>query len=113
LKPRFDGEPPIVYLLLTAADTKYFNQTSGLLLSIIFRKVNDMAATAQLIHTPRFVRRTCLEPHERNTNFTMFDNEIMTAVSSSQADAVTPLMSKIYLRLKAAPRQFLETDGVL
>lgn len=72
-----------------------------------------MLATAKSIFTPRFVRKTSLQPHERNTNFTMFDNEIMAAVSSLEADAITPLMSKIYLRLKAAPRQFFETDGVL
>lgn len=73
-----------------------------------------MAATsAQSSLTPRFLRRTSLQLHERNTNFTMLDNEIAAAVTSPEADAVTPLMSKIYLRLKTAPRHFFESDGVL
>lgn len=43
----------------------------------------------------------------------MLDNEIAAAVTSPEADTVTPLMSKVYLRLKTAPREFFESDGVL
>ncbi len=65
-----------------------------------------MTATAQSTLTPRFVRKTSLQAHERNTNFTMLDNEITAAITSPEADRVTPLMSKVYLRLKTTPREF-------
>jgi len=35
---------------------------------------------AQKVFTPRFVRKTSLQPGERNTNFLMLDNEIAAAV---------------------------------
>ena len=34
-------------------------------------------------------------------------------MTSREADAVTPLMSKIYLRLVNAPAQYWEREGVL
>jgi hypothetical protein len=37
----------------------------------------------------------------------------MEAITSKEADQVTPLMSKIYLRLVRAPVKFWEKDGVL
>jgi len=43
----------------------------------------------------------------------MLDNDIADAVSSAEADKVTPLMSKIYLRLKTAPAHLWERQGVL
>lgn len=72
-----------------------------------------MTVTAQSISPPRFVRKTSLQAHERNTNFIMLDNEIMAAITSEVADRVTPLMSKIYLRLRTAPRETFEREGVL
>jgi hypothetical protein len=39
--------------------------------------------------------------------------EIITAITSAEADHVTPLMSKIYLRLVNAPDQYWEREGVL
>jgi hypothetical protein len=62
---------------------------------------------------PRFVRRTQLAPTEYRRNFHQIDHDVATAISSDEADRVTPLMSKIYMRLVSAPRSYLERDGVL
>jgi hypothetical protein len=62
---------------------------------------------------PRFVRRTELAPHEYRKNFRQVDCEILAAVTSAEADQVTPLMSKIYLRLVNAPEKYREREGVL
>lgn len=69
--------------------------------------------TPQALSTPRFVRKTRLGPNEYRKNFHQIDREVMTTVTSSEADSVTPLMSKIYLRLVNAPERFWERDGVL
>ena len=69
--------------------------------------------TAQPQYTPRFVRKTQLALNEYRKNFHQIDDEIMAAITSEQADEVTPLMSKIYLRLVRAPAQFWEREGVL
>ena len=70
-----------------------------------------MSATA--LAAPRFVRRTQLGPHEYRKNFRQIDDDVIAAVTSPEADAVTPLMSKIYLKLVRAPTQYRERDGVL
>src|ERR1051325_12226037 len=62
---------------------------------------------------PRFVRRTRLGPNEYRKDFRQIDGDIISAVTSEEADRVTPLMSKIYLRLVNAPPQHLEREGVL
>jgi hypothetical protein len=62
---------------------------------------------------PRFVRRTSLGPGEYRKNFRQIDREVIEAVTSPESDAVTPLMSKIYLRLVNAPEGCWERDGVL
>lgn len=62
---------------------------------------------------PRFIRRTSLSPGEYRKNFRQIDREIIKAVTSPEADAVTPLMSKIYLQLVNAPDGCWERDGVL
>lgn len=62
---------------------------------------------------PRFVRRTSLGPGEYRKNFRQIDREVIEAVTSLESDAVTPLMSKIYLRLVNAPEGCWERDGVL
>src|SRR4051794_31209249 len=67
----------------------------------------------QALPSPRFLRRTALREGEYNTNFLMADREIAVALTSTEADKVTPLMSKIYLRLKLAPDDRWERDGVL
>lgn len=69
--------------------------------------------TPQPLPAPRFVRRTRLGPDEYRKNFHQIDREILAAVSSEEADRVTPLMSKIYLRLVNAPDRFWEREGVL
>jgi hypothetical protein len=67
----------------------------------------------QPLPTPRFVRRTRLGPNEYRKNFRQLDREVINAVTSPEADRVTPLMSKIYLRLANAPENFWEREGVL
>src|SRR5918912_1960694 len=61
----------------------------------------------------RFVRKTRLAPHEYHKNFYKIDQEIVAALTSREANAVTPLMSKVYLRLMHAPAQYWEREGVL
>jgi hypothetical protein len=67
----------------------------------------------QAFPSQRFIRKTELGPHEYRRRFRQMDNDIIAAVTSSEADAVTPLMSKIYLRLTNAPDHFWERQGVL
>jgi hypothetical protein len=69
--------------------------------------------TLQALSAPRFVRRTQLGPGEYRKNFRQIDGDVIAAVTSQEADCVTPLMSKIYLRLVHAPAQYWERDGVL
>lgn len=67
----------------------------------------------QPLPTVRFVRRTSLGPNEYRKNFRQLDLEVIAAVTSVEADRVTPLMGKIYLRLVSAPTEFWEREGVL
>ena len=69
--------------------------------------------TAHALDTPRFLRKTALRPNEFNTRFTMIDDDVLAAVSSEEADRVTPLMSKIYLRLLQAPDELREAARTL
>jgi hypothetical protein len=69
--------------------------------------------TAQPLEAPRFIRKTQLAPGEYRKNFHQLDNDILLMVTSHEADQITPLMSKIYLRLTTAPVEFWERDGVL
>jgi hypothetical protein len=62
---------------------------------------------------PRFVRRTTLGANEYRRNFHQVDRDVIAAVTSREADSVTPLMSKIYLRLVNAPAPYWEREGVL
>ena len=68
---------------------------------------------AQPRPTRRFTRRTALGDNEYDTNFQKLDRDTIAAVSSPEADAVTPLMSKIYLRLLQAPEGCRESERVL
>jgi hypothetical protein len=72
-----------------------------------------MAAQSAATNGPRFVRRTSLAPHEYRKNFYQVDGEVIAAVASPEADQVTPLMSKIYLRLVSAPTEYWEGPGTL
>ena len=67
----------------------------------------------QALEARRFVRRTQLGPGEYRKNFRQIDADIIAAVTSREADVVTPLMSKIYLRLISAPAHYWEREGVL
>jgi hypothetical protein len=67
----------------------------------------------QALEARRFIRRTQLGPGEYRKNFRQIDADTIAAVTSREADSVTPLMSKIYLRLVNAPAQYWEREGVL
>ena len=69
--------------------------------------------SARALEAPRFVRRTALGPNEYRKNFRQIDGDVISAVTSREADRVTPLMSKIYLRLIHAPTKYWEREGVL
>ena len=69
--------------------------------------------TLRPLPATRFVRKTRLGPGEYRKNFHQIDREIVSAVTSPEADEVTPLMSKIYLRLVNAPDGYWEREGVL
>ena len=68
---------------------------------------------AQANFSNRFVRKTQLSANEYHKNFFKLDEEIIAAITSAEADKVTPLMSKIYLRLVNAPDLYREREGVL
>jgi hypothetical protein len=67
----------------------------------------------EALSTPRFIRKTQLGANEYRKNFHQIDADVMATVTSPEADRVTPLMSKIYLRLVSAPPKFWERQGVL
>jgi hypothetical protein len=69
--------------------------------------------SAQPNYAPRFVRKTQLATNEYHKNFYKLDREIIASITSAEADKVTPLMSKIYLRLINAPDRYWEREGVL
>jgi hypothetical protein len=76
----------------------------------IFR---GLTMTAQPLQTPRFIRKTQLAPSEYRKNFHQIDRDVMAVITSAEADQVTQLMSKIYLRLVNAPQGYWEREGVL
>ena len=63
--------------------------------------------------TPRYIRKTELNANEYHRNFRQIDDDIIEALSSPAADKVTPLLSKIYLRLRLVPSQYWERPGVI
>jgi hypothetical protein len=69
--------------------------------------------TGQALEARRFIRKTQLGPGEYRKNFRQIDADAIAAVTSREADMVTPLMSKIYLRLVNAPAEVWEREGVL
>ncbi|MBA2681363.1 MAG: hypothetical protein H0U76_23555, partial [Ktedonobacteraceae bacterium] len=62
---------------------------------------------------PRFVRRPNLQDGERRINFSQIDNDILSAITSEEAIAVTHSMGHIYLCLTNAPFNLFERHGVL
>lgn len=67
----------------------------------------------QALEARRFVRKTQLGPNEYRKNFFQLDADVISAVTSAEADRITPLMGKIYLRLVSAQPEFWEREGVL
>lgn len=67
----------------------------------------------QALPSQRFIRKTELGPNEYRKRFHQIDDEIISAITSPEADQATPLMSKIYLRLANAPDHYWERQGVL
>ncbi len=67
----------------------------------------------QPLPSQRFIRKTQLAPNEYRKNFQQIDREALSVITSAEADQVTPLMSKIYLRLVNAPPKYWEREGVL
>ena len=63
--------------------------------------------------SPRFLRKTTLRGTEANTNFRMLDDDVAEAITSAEADEVTPLMSKVYTRLLLTPPEMREGVRVL
>jgi len=69
--------------------------------------------TSTAIAAGRFVRRTSLGDDEYRVNFKQIDCEVLDALASDEACAVTPSMSKIYIRLIRSPLSHWEREGVL
>jgi hypothetical protein len=63
--------------------------------------------------SPKFLRKTTLRGTEANTNFKMLDDDVAEAITSAEADEVTPLMSKVYTRLLLTPPWMREGVRVL
>jgi cell division inhibitor SulA len=68
---------------------------------------------AHAVTSPKFLRKTTLRGTETNTNFKMLDDDVAEAITSAEADEVTPLMSKVYTRLLLTPAGMREGVGVL
>ena len=69
--------------------------------------------TMQALAAPQFIRKTQLTPGEYHKNFHKIDDDVIRAITSPDADRITPLMSKVYLRLTTAPTTYWEREGVL
>lgn len=63
--------------------------------------------------SPKFLRKTTLRGTEANTNFKMLDDDVAEAITSVEADEVTPLMSKVYTRLLLTPAGMREGARIL
>src|SRR5581483_1460905 len=61
----------------------------------------------------QFIRKTTLAPDEYQARFTITDNDIIDAVTSDEALGRTALMPAIYFRMKRAPVELWEREGVL
>jgi len=69
--------------------------------------------SAHAATSPKFLRKTTLRGTEANTNFKMLDDDVAEAITSAEADEVTPLMSKVYTRLLLTPPGMREGVRVL
>jgi hypothetical protein len=103
---RFDGEPGFV-----CQNLRIIIHTPATAVKPFVYK--DLTMSLQPLPGQRFIRKTQLAPNEYRKNFHQIDREVMAVITSAEADRVTPLMSKIYLRMVNAPERFWERDGVL
>jgi len=103
---RFDGEPVFVCQKLI----RTLHEPALTVKPFVYK---DLTMNLGACEGQRFVRRTQLAPEEYRKNFHQIDCEVMAAITSAEADRITPLMSKIYLRLVNAPTKFWEREGVL
>jgi hypothetical protein len=69
--------------------------------------------SGESLPTRRFIRKTQLGPNEYRKNFRQIDDDVIAMITSTEADAVSPMMSKIYLRMLKAPAKYWEETGVL
>lgn len=60
-----------------------------------------------------FLRKTALANDEYQRNFTIIDNDILAAIASDEALAISRCIPTIYLRLRRAPTELWEREGVL
>jgi hypothetical protein len=105
-KTRFDGEPVFVCYNL-----RLIIYTPVIAVKPFIYK--DLTMSLHPLPKQRFIRKTQLAPNEYRKNFQQIDRETLTVITSAEADQVTPLMSKIYLRLVNAPEKYWEREGVL
>ena len=70
-------------------------------------------SAARAVTAAKFLRKTTLRETEANTNFKMLDDDVAEAITSVEADRVTPLMSKVYTRLLLTPAGMREGERVL
>jgi hypothetical protein len=103
---RFDGEPGFV-----CQNLRIIIHTPVIAVKPFVYK--DLTMSLQSMPSQRFIRKTQLAPNEYRKNFHQIDREVMAVITSEEADRVTPLMSKIYLRMVNAPERLWERDGVL
>ncbi|HEY6186980.1 MAG TPA: hypothetical protein VIW80_04815 [Pyrinomonadaceae bacterium] len=101
-----DGEPVFV-----CQKPKPIIHTAGIAVKPFIYK--DLTMKIQPLPGQRFIRKTQLGANEYRKNFHQIDREIIAVITSEEADRVTPLMSKIYLRMVNAPERFWEREGVL
>jgi hypothetical protein len=106
MKTRFSGEPVFVCQIQNGILHTPANHVKPFV-------YKDLTMTLQALESRRFVRKTQLAPGEYRKNFHQIDRDILAVVTSAEADQITPLMSKIYLRLVNAPDKYWERDGVL
>ena len=106
MKTRFGGEPVFVCQNLNGILQKPVQTVKPFI-------YKDLTMSLQALEGQRFIRKTQLAPNEYRRNFQQIDREVISVVTSAEADKITPLMGKIYLRLVNAPGMYWEREGVL
>lgn len=106
LKTRLNSEPVFVCQILRRS----LHTPAVAVKPFICKELN---VSLQSMPGQRFIRKTQLAPNEYRKNFEQIDRDILSVITSAEADKVTMLMSKIYLRLVSAPEKYWERAGVL